>query len=273
MASPSVADRPAAAPDIAEQEIGEALDDLAQTLATLLARALACDSALAATIARGARRHDHAPHGVILDSAGGEQSVHLLAHGHARLIAGSIDGRMVVIEDYPPGELLGLTGLFGWDGVPAQVCAVIASRSHAFAGHAFVALMSAHAAIALGVSRMLVRRLSAANRRVAENATLSAPGRIHAELLRRARAGVGADGRGDSSRPAGAGANAGVGAGAGAGAAIRPMPVFSELALALQTTRESVSRAVSALEKRGIVRRDPDALVIVAPHRLEELVY
>jgi CRP/FNR family cyclic AMP-dependent transcriptional regulator len=51
------------------------------------------------------------------------------------------------------------------------------------------------------------------------------------------------------------------------------MPVFSELALSLQTTRESVSRAVSALEKRGIVKRVDGGLAIVAPHRLEELVY
>ena len=44
------------------------------------------------------------------------------------------------------------------------------------------------------------------------------------------------------------------------------------MAVRVQSTRETVSRAVSALERRGIVRRDGDALVIVATQRLEELV-
>ncbi len=223
----------------------------APELGALIAMALGCDHDLVAAFGRGARIRDHAPHGIILDSERDDQQVHLLALGHARLIANSIDGRMVVIEDYPPGELIGLTDLFGWDGVPAQVCAVLPSRTGAFAADVFVTLMSLHGAVALGVSRMLVRRLAAANRRVAENATLSAPGRIHAELLRRAQEGQ-AEGK---------------------ALAIRPVPVWSEFALALQTTRESVSRAVSALEKRGILRREADSLVIVAPHRLEELIY
>lgn len=216
-------------------------------LAPLLATCLGCDDGLATAIGRSARVRSHAPHAIIIDCDSEHQDVHLLASGHARLVANSIDGRLVVIEDYAVGELMGLTGLFGWDGTPAQVCAVSASRTGAFAGHAFLTLMQTHCTVALAVSRMLVARLAAANRRVAENATLSAPGRIHAELLRRARAGE--------------------------GMAIRPMPVFAEMALALQTTRETVSRTINSLEKRGIVKRAGDALVIVAPHRLEELIY
>ena len=53
---------------------------------------------------------------------------------------------------------------------------------------------------------------------------------------------------------------------------IRPGPVLSDLALRVSTTRETASRAVNALERRGIIRRDADALVVVAPHRLEELI-
>jgi len=216
-------------------------------LGPLIGSCFGCDESLAGAIGRSARIRRHAPHGVIIDSGEADQDIHLLAEGHARLIADSIEGRLVVIEDYSVGELMGLTGLFGWDGVPAQVTAVTGARTGAFANHVFVGLMSSHGAVALAVSRMLVARLSAANRRVAENATLSAPGRIHAELLRRA--------------------------GATPDSTIRPMPVFAEMALALQTTRETVSRTINGLEKRGIVRRTGDGLAIVAPHRLEEMVY
>ena len=76
--------------------------------------------------------------------------------------------------------------------------------------------------------------------------TLSAPGRVYAELLRLARLGD--------------------------GITIRPAPVHAALAVNVQSTRETVSRAVNAIERRGIVRREDDALVIVAAQRLEEMV-
>jgi DNA-binding GntR family transcriptional regulator len=80
-----------------------------------------------------------------------------------------------------------------------------------------------------------------------ESALLSATGRIAAELLRQARA-----------QP---------------DRTIRPMPVWAELAVQVQSTRETVSRAVSGWEKRGLVKRVEGGLQVVAPHRLEELVY
>ena len=54
---------------------------------------------------------------------------------------------------------------------------------------------------------------------------------------------------------------------------IRPAPVLSQLAMQVQTTRETVSRTISMLEKRGIIRRDEVGLAVIAEHRLEDLVY
>jgi DNA-binding transcriptional regulator YhcF (GntR family) len=56
------------------------------------------------------------------------------------------------------------------------------------------------------------------------------------------------------------------------GFVIRPVPVLTELAVRVSTTRETASRAVKAVERRGIVRRDSDSLTVVAPQRLEELI-
>jgi len=80
-----------------------------------------------------------------------------------------------------------------------------------------------------------------------ETALLSATGRIAAELLRQSRAS--SDG------------------------VIRPLPVWSELAVIVQSTRETVSRTVSSLEKRGLVSRTEGGLAVIAAHRLEELIY
>ena len=48
--------------------------------------------------------------------------------------------------------------------------------------------------------------------------------------------------------------------------------MLSALAVRVHPTRETVSRTLSALERRGIVRREADALVVVAPHRLEGMI-
>jgi DNA-binding MarR family transcriptional regulator len=92
----------------------------------------------------------------------------------------------------------------------------------------------------------MVERLQQTAARMYAHVALSAVGRVHAELLRLARQ--------------------------SADLTIRPGPVLSDLALRVSTTRETASRAVNALERRGIIRRDADTLVVVAPHRLEELV-
>ena len=110
----------------------------------------------------------------------------------------------------------------------------------------FLALAERHGCVGLALSRSLLRQLRAATERMVERTTLSAFGRIYAELLRLADLG---DGR-----------------------TLQPAPVLAALATRVQTTRETASRAVSALERRGVIRREGDALIIVARHRMEDLV-
>ena len=74
--------------------------------------------------------------------------------------------------------------------------------------------------------------------------TLTARGRIYAELARRA----------------------------GERLAIAPPPVIAELAHIAQTTRETASRAIAELERRGIVARSAEMLRINSPRLLAELV-
>ena len=53
---------------------------------------------------------------------------------------------------------------------------------------------------------------------------------------------------------------------------VRPNPVFVDLALRINSTRETVSRTVSELQKKGIVSREPGALVIQSPEKLKASV-
>lgn len=54
---------------------------------------------------------------------------------------------------------------------------------------------------------------------------------------------------------------------------IDPVPVVAALAVQAQTTRETASRAISALERRGILARHKDHWEVASPRMLEELVY
>lgn len=215
--------------------------------AAVVAQAFGCDAALAAVVADRARLHDHAPRSTIARGDVPLEHVHLMVGGHARMLAIAAEGRASVIEDYHPGDLFGEQGLFDDAPLAHDVVAVRASRVGAFANADFLGLMNNYAALALAMSRLLVTRLQHAQRRLAEGATLSVRGRVCAELLRLA----------DHAN----------------GCTITPAPVLARLALAVDSTRESVSRTIGQLERQGLLRRSDDALVIVARHRLEELVY
>jgi CRP-like cAMP-binding protein len=129
----------------------------------------------------------------------------------------------------------------------SQIEAVAKSAGAIFGTSTVVRLMETNHGIAMAISRQLSARIAAMRRRMVESALLSATGRISAELLRLAR---------DQTDRT-----------------IRPMPVLTELATTVQSTRETVSRTISQLERRGIVERVERGLRVVAPHRLEELVY
>jgi CRP/FNR family transcriptional regulator, cyclic AMP receptor protein len=206
-----------------------------------------CDTPTARSIADQARHFRYAPRDTIVTLGDTAQDAWIMLVGESHAVLFSAAGQLVLIHRFGPGDLFGAA-----TGVPAitegtQVVAVQPTDVGRFRALDFIMLVERHGCVAATVMNALTRRLSETTRRMIEASTLSATGRVHAELLRQARA---ADGR-----------------------TIRPAPVLAEMALTVQSTRETVSRAINALERAGIIQRSPEALVIIAPHRLEELVY
>jgi len=166
--------------------------------------------------------------------------------GRAHAIVYSLDGQAVLLHEYRSGDFFGAVSPPYSATHDADVVAVERVSAFLLDGGALALLADQHACIGLTLLKVMVERLQRTAARMYEHVALSAVGRVHAELLRQARQ------RADL--------------------AIRPAPVLSDLALRVSTTRETASRAVNALERRGIIRRDAGALVVVAPHRLEELI-
>jgi CRP-like cAMP-binding protein len=186
------------------------------------------------------------PHSTIVREGEKAAAAYLLTQGRAHALLYSVEGQMVLLCEYRPGDLFGALGELDPAPEEAQIVAVEAARSFILKSRDLVQLAETYGAIGLALSRLLLRQLRRATTRIYERAAVSAVGRVHAEILRLARASP--------------------------GLVIKPAPVLSELAVRVSTTRETTSRAVSALERRGIIRRDSGSLTVVAPQRLEELI-
>ena len=209
-------------------------------------QAFGCGTALAATIAALGRDAQHSRGAVLWPRSEEAGDAGLLTLGRAAELAYGRDGAVLVLHALAQGEFFGEIVGSGASG-ETRVEALSDGAALHFAPSALVRLMESYPLVALAMARHLSARIAAMRQRMLETALLSATGRIAAELLRQSRASE--DG------------------------VIRPLPVWSELAVIVQSTRETVSRTVSGLEKRGIVSRTGEGLAVVAPHRLEELIY
>ncbi|WP_296680649.1 Crp/Fnr family transcriptional regulator [Novosphingobium sp.] len=210
-----------------------------------IAEAFACDGDLAATIEAFAHETAH-PRGAVLWPLADRDETTLIMAGSAQEVAYGQDGSVLQLMILGQGDLYG--SLMGADeSGAAQTEAVSEGRGAHFTTASLVRLMDSYSAVARAINRQLASRLEALRRRMVESTLLSVSGRISAELLRRS-----------AFSP---------------DRTIRPMPVMSELALSVRSTRETVSRTISQLEKRGLVRRVEGGLQVVAPHRLQEIVY
>lgn len=220
--------------------------DEATELQEAIRAALACSPDVAGAIAAHATARQYPARAVILRCGDRWGHAWLVIAGRAQALVYGLDGQMVLVQEYRAGDLFGAVAEADAWPVEADVVAADPTSAACVPAADFVMLVDRHGSLGLLLVRSLLRQLRATSARMVDRTTLSAPGRVYAELLRLARLGD--------------------------GSAIRPAPVHTALAIRVQSTRETVSRAISALERRGIVRREDNTLVIVAAQRLEEMV-
>jgi CRP/FNR family transcriptional regulator, cyclic AMP receptor protein len=174
----------------------------------------------------------------------GDLSEHLflVIEGIASADLFSVDGQHARLAGYGPGELFGAYP----DPVShrADISAVGELSVLAIETRVIAALAEQHAAIAQGIALLMARQLDMVLDRMAARIGLSATGRCYQALLAKSDD----DGW------------------------IRPLPVLSALAIGVNTTRETASRALAGLIRRGIAERHDDGLKIVSRRMLEELV-
>ena len=212
-------------------------------LTAFVARVFACSPATAEAVARRAANRVYAARAVVLRQGDACSDTWLVMAGRAQALVCGVDGQLALVQEYEDGDLFGAITALDSGPQAADVVAVETLRAALFLSGDFLELIEAHSAVGLAVSRLLLRQLQNATGRMVERMTLTAAGRTRAELLRMA---VEENGR-----------------------RVVHAPVWAAMAIRIQTTRETVSREISKMERRGQIRREGKTIVLVSPRAIE----
>lgn len=208
-----------------------------------IAAALGCEPEAAQALLSASRPFDCANATHLVHQGEPAPMSWLVLDGAVRCEVLSSDGRMTVAATHPPGDVIGAFGM-GQTPMAGALVTVGKTRLLATSVEAVERLALQRPDFALAVARAYARQAGTMTQRLASRISLTAAGRICARLLELA----------------------------GPDNVIAPAPVVSALAVSVQTTRETTSRTISSLERRGIIARDDKQLVIQSPRMLEDLI-
>ncbi len=195
------------------------------------------------------------PYGVVKDILLGEpihyqgeksSVIGLVITGTAKASVYSKHGQETWVGTFAKGDFFGYAELLTDTPIDFEIIADTNLQVLMVPAENFINLLSANRELASYVNNGMAVRLKRLTTHLVEAVTLSSPGRICAEILRLSKP-VGVD---------------------PAKLIVRPNPVFIDLALRLNTTRETVSRTVNALQKKGVLTRKSGALLIEKPDTL-----
>lgn len=182
----------------------------------------------------------------------GEHAQHIgyVLSGRAKAVSYTVNGEETWLGRFETGEFFGHIALLTNTPVRFEVSAEDTMRVRLIPVAEIKALLDRAPEMGEIFTLDLASRLDMMMSRLIEALTLSAKGRVCAELLR-------------LSSPVGLNPDISV---------IRPNPVFVDMALRINSTRETVSRAVSDLQKQGIIKREAGAIVIEKPQALKQAI-
>jgi CRP-like cAMP-binding protein len=179
-----------------------------------------------------------------------DNDVYMIVKGHVQVTAYSAEGRQLTYREMYAGECFGEFSAIDGQARSASVVAKDDSFFAVMKPAEFRKLLREHATVG---DRVLMRLTSAVRdltERLFELSTLNVRDRVRAEVLRLAqKAGIS-----DNS------------------ARIDPVPSHAEIASNISTSREEVSRELSAMARRSLVTRDDKALLVLDITRLKKIV-
>jgi CRP-like cAMP-binding protein len=207
-----------------------------------------CESDMGALAERWSVR-SYQRHELIIAHGEGGRDVFFVLDGCARVTLFSANGREVAYRDIHPGDIFGELAAIDGKARSASVIAMEAMHAAILSAEAFRSLLDSHPLMSWALLKHLSGLLRRMTDRVFEFSTLMVRERVICELLRRAD-------------------DMGLFEG---GVTVIPVPRHLELAAAISTHREAVSREMSLLAKKGLIKRRGDNLVLRDRAALEAL--
>lgn len=200
------------------------------------------------------RWKDYAPQETIIDFQDDSQDVYFVTRGTARVVNYSMSGREIAFDDLKPGSVFG--ELAALDGEPrsANVVAVAPTTVAMMHPSTFREVLAENPDVSMILMRRLTQMIRVSVERIMDLSTLGANNRVYAELLRLAK--VNSDSGDDGIERA----------------KIDPIPIHSELASRVSTTRETVARVLSDLSRKGLTKRKGNVLELTDVGRLRTMV-
>jgi len=201
-------------------------------------------------------RHAHAKEWLLEQNDVGTD-LYFLTSGVVRVLITPSPDREIILGDIEAGGYFGEMAAI--DGQPrsAGILAITDATIAAMPAPVFREIFRKYPDVSEQLLHQLVARIRTLDQRVHEFSSMHVKNRIYAELLRLARDGA----EGEAERKEGSKEGS-----------IRPIPVHSDIAARVSTTRETVARVLSDLQRKGLVKRGKDRLVISDLARLEAMV-
>lgn len=186
----------------------------------------------------------------IIDRDSETQDVFFIVEGRVRISNYSLSGREITLDDLSAGAHFGELSAIDNHPRSASVVALDNCLLALLSPERFAELCEDNSKIALRVMRSLAQIVRSSNERIMDLSTLAANNRVHAELLRQAKNHMVDD----------------------AQAEITPIPVHSDIASRVSTTRETVARVMNDLARRGLVERRKDTMMVLDVDALQDMV-
>jgi CRP-like cAMP-binding protein len=201
-----------------------------------------------ALLARMRRRRVARGQPLLHAGAAGDDVVVVL-EGRIKLVAYGVDRREVVLGLRGPGDLIGEMAALGGQRRTASAVAVDQVEAGYLSAAELRQFLGTHPGVALVLIRMLVRRLSEADRDRIDLATQDSVGRVAKRLVELAA---------DHGIPDGAGTR------------IELSLTQDDLASWTGATRETVSRALALMRRLGWIGTDHRSITVLDPDALRE---
>ena len=186
----------------------------------------------------------------IIDRQSKTRDIYFIVRGRVRVVNYSLSGREVAFDEIQAGAYFGETAAIDGEPRSATVVSLESTTVAIMSPETFHTLLIEHPKVALSLMIRMATIIRTSNERIMDLSTLGANNRVYAEILRLAKSDI----RDDNT------------------ATIKPIPIHGDIASRVSTTRETVARVLNDLARKGLVKREKEALRILDMSHLSEMV-